>query len=117
MKKIIMVVVAMLSMTMTYAEDNNANNVNAYDMTTNMNCLARTLQLTDDQKAGVADVHATFCAEMMIAANADEADRDQLVKFAIFKDLKYMFMILNKDQYNKYVRILNATVNNRGLNK
>ena len=117
MKKIMMVVVAMLSMTMTYAEDNTVNNVNAYDMTTNMRSLARALQLTDDQKAGVADVHATFCAEMKIAANADNADREQLMKFALYKDLKYMYMILNKDQYDTYARILNATLNNRGLNK
>lgn len=117
MKKMIMFVVAMLSVTMTFAEDNNANNVEAYNMTTNMKSLARALQLTDDQKAGVAEVHATFCAEMQTAAVADEADREQLVKFALYKDLKYMYMILNKEQYTLYTRILNVTLNNRGLNK
>ena len=35
---------------------------------------------------------------------------------AVKKDLKYMNYILNKEQYRKYLLVLNATFNNRGLN-
>ena len=39
-----------------------------------------------------------------------------MVNKAIEKDLKYMHYILDRDQYRKYLLLLNATINNRGLN-
>ena len=49
------------------------------------------------------------------AANADE--RENMVKKAVEKDLKYMRYILTESQYRKYLTLLNATFNNRGLGK
>ncbi|HEY9542502.1 hypothetical protein [Prevotella sp.] len=118
MKKMMMTLVALLSMTMSYAADENANNANAnaaYDMTVNYNSLSYALNLSSDQLESVKDVHRTFCVEMMNAANAPKEDKAQLVNKAVVKDLKYMHFILDKDQYRKYVMLLNATMNNRGL--
>ena len=52
---------------------------------------------------------------MMFAANAKADEVDALVRKAVNKDLQYMSYILNKEQYRKYVMLLNATMNNRGL--
>ena len=115
----ILMVVAMLSMTMTsYAENENANNVKgveAYDMSVNMRKLAVALDMDFDQMEAVEEIHRTFCAEMMFAANANKDQREELVEKAVNKDIRYMRYILNKDQYRKYLILLNATLRNRGL--
>ncbi|MGX8697228.1 MAG: hypothetical protein ACSW8D_12660 [Prevotella sp.] len=118
MKKIVLMVVAMLSMTVSYAENENANNVKgveAYDMSVNMRKLAVALDMDFDQMEAVEEIHRTFCAEMMFAANANKDQREELVEKAVNKDIRYMRYILNKDQYRKYLILLNATLRNRGL--
>ncbi|MGM9698192.1 MAG: hypothetical protein ACI3Y0_06070 [Prevotella sp.] len=119
MKRLILTVVAVLSLTATFAKDekaNNVNNANAYDMSVNMNKLSDALKLTIDQRESVADVHRTFCGEMLVASQANEDDRKALMNKAIKKDLKYMHYLLNDKQYRTYVMLLNTTLNNRGLN-
>lgn len=110
--------IAMLSMTMTFAENEEAKNVNnteAYDMTVNMRKLSEALQLTADQMEAVADIHHTFSAEMVFAAQLNKEEREAMVKQAVNKDVKYMHYILNDKQYRKYLLLLNTTLNNRGL--
>lgn len=115
----ILMVVAMLSMTMTsYAENENAeniNNVENYDMSVNMRKLAVALDMTFEQMETVGDIHRTFCTEMMIAAHASKDEREELVDKAIVKDLRYMRYVLDQAQYRKYVLLLNTTLHNRGL--
>jgi hypothetical protein len=117
MKRLFLIVVAVLSMTATFAKDENVNTVENYDMSVNIRKLGNCLGLTIDQMETVGDVHKTFCAEMMNAATAHADDRQGLVNAAINKDLKYMHYILNDKQYSKYLALLNATITNRGLNK
>lgn len=119
MKRLFLAVVAMLSMTMAFAENEDANNVNnvaAYDMKVNIRKLGEVLGLTYDQMESVSDIHRTFCGEMMVASQANKDERSSLVKKAVAKDLQYMNYILNREQYRKYLMLLNATLNNRGLN-
>ena len=118
MKRLFLTMVAVLSMTMTFAENENAasvNNIKAYDMTVNMKKLAQTLGLTKDQFESVEEIHKTFAAEMMFAAQSKGEERNKMVEKAINKDLAYMDYILNDDQYRKYVMLLNITLLNRGL--
>ncbi|MBR6826561.1 MAG: hypothetical protein IKM76_00145 [Prevotella sp.] len=126
MKRLFMVTVAMLSMTMTFAEtekatvENAASNdaVEVYDMSVNMRKLSVALGLTVDQIEAVETVHNTFNAEMLFAAHyGTKEERDAQVKKAVEKDIKWMNYILTKDQYRKYLILLNTTLNNRGLNK
>ena len=73
MKKIVLVMFAMLSMTTAFAENENANRVNVanvYDMSLNIRKLGEALGLTFDQMETVADIHRTFCGEMMIASHS-----------------------------------------------
>lgn len=122
----ILTIVAMLSMTMTFAEtekatvENAASNdaVEVYDMSVNMRKLSVALGLTVDQIEAVETVHNTFNAEMLFAAHyGTKEERDAQVKKAVEKDIKWMNYILTKDQYRKYLILLNTTLNNRGLNK
>ena len=115
----ILMVVAMLSMTMvSYAENDKADNtqsVEAYDMNVNMRKLAVTLGLSYDQMDAVQDIHRTFCAEMMLAAHADKDEREALLDKAVKKDVRYMHYVLDEKQYRAYLLLLNTTLRNRGL--
>ena len=115
MKKIVLTLVALMSMTTIFAENEGMNTTEAYNMTVNMKNLARTLNLSKDQVESVAEVHKTFSSEMMLAAQYGKEERTKMVEKAINKDLAYMNYILNKDQYRKYVMLLNMTLVNRGL--
>ena len=118
MKKIVLMVVAMLSMTMGYAENENVNTVqgaDAYDMSVNVRRLAVTLGLTLDQMEAVEDIHTNFCKEMQLAGHAASEQREELMDKAIRKDLRYMHYVLNQKQYKNYVMLLNTTLVNRGL--
>lgn len=118
MKKMMMTLVALMTILMAFAANENAKNTNvtaAYDMRVNYRSLANALNLSADQLESVKDIHSTFCVEMMNAANASKEEQAQFVDKAVAKDLKYMRYVLGNDQYRKYVMLLNATMNNRGL--
>lgn len=118
MKKIVLTLVALMSMTMTFAENERAaelNTTEAYNMTVNMKKLSQALKLNKDQIEAVTEIHKTFSAEMMFAAQYGKEERSQLVEKAINKDLAYMNYILNREQYRNYLTLLNVTLANRGL--
>ena len=120
MKKLVVLAVALLSMTTTYAADENASATAAtaaYNMNINMSSLSETLGLNIDQTEAVSDVHKNFSAEMMNAAVAPADEREAMVGKAINKDLKYMHTILSEKQYRKYLMLLNTTLKNRGVIK
>ena len=116
----ILTLVAMLCMTTAFAEGekaSNANNVEAYELNINMNKLFAALDLANDQKEAVADIHHTFASELMFAAQYANNDRKALVERAIENDVKWMRYVLNDKQFRTYLTLLNTTLNNRGLNK
>ena len=116
----ILMMVAMMSMTTAFAEDENTNavaNVEAYKMDINMNKLSDALNLDEDQKAAVENIHRVFSTEMTYAAQYGNAHRDEMVKDAIKTDVKRMSRVLNTNQMKKYLMLLNVSINNRGLNK
>ncbi len=119
MKRLFLTVVAVLSMTMTFAEDENLNkvdNMNAYKMEVNYQKLGDALNLSMDQQEAVQDIHQAFCADMMSVAAANKESRKAMMMNAIAKDLRYMRIVLDSKQYKKYLLLLNITLNNRGLN-
>ena len=116
----ILTMVAMLSMTTAFAEGENVANVSnleAYELNINMNKLSDVLELADDQKEAVADIHHTFASELMFAAQYSNNDRKVLLARAIDNDVKWMRYVLNEKQMRTYLMLLNITMNNRGLSE
>ena len=120
MKRLFLTVVAVLSMTMTFAENENLNsveNASVYNMAVDYGKLADCLGLSTDQAEAVQDIHTSFFADIMNAAGANADEREGMVKKAVQKDLKYMRYVLTPEQFRKYLMLLNATFYNRGLVK
>jgi len=119
MKKIVLTMVALMSMTMTFAENETAANLNkteAYNLkNVNMTKLCQALNLSKDQEECFTEIHNTFSSELLFAAQLNDEERQQMVEKAIKKDLGYMDYILSREQYRKYVVLLNMTLLNRGL--
>ena len=116
----ILTLVAMLSMTTVFAEDENTNkvdNVEAYKMDINMDKLADALHLDWNQRYAVENIHRVFNTEMTYAAQYGKNDRDAMVKRAVNTDVKRMRSVLSAEQMRTYLLLLNTTLNNRGLNK
>ena len=122
MKKYFLMLVMLFTMSVySFAEDNNATEIERierYDVKVNAKKLANYLQLSSDQFDAVETVVDEFSNDLMFAAVQDgEASRKAVTKNLIDKNVKYMSYILNEKQMHKYLIVLNATMNNRGLNR
>lgn len=123
MKKYFLMLVMMFTMSINvFADDANAEEVNLierYDLNVNLRKLGTFLQLSSDQMDGMESVETEFKNDLMFAAlECTRDNRNAVTKNAIDKHLKHVHYVLNNEQYKKYVRVLNVTVNNRGwLNK
>lgn len=120
MKKFFLTLVALMSMTATFAAGENDNTVaeaNKYNVSFNLSSLSKTLRLDFDQVRAVADINEMFASDMLNASAASHSERKEMVDKAVKRDLAYMRSVLDKEQYRKYVMLLNTTINNRGLNK
>lgn len=118
MKRLFLTVIAMLSMTMTFAADENLNSTNslqAYNMEVNYTKLGEALDLSSDQLEAVKDIHHEFCVNMQCIAAASENSRPAMLKNAINIDLRFMRSVLSQKQYKRYLLLLNTTLLNRGL--
>lgn len=122
MKKVILMLVMMFTMSMySFAEDANANEVNVierYDLKVNLRKLGSFLQLSSDQMDGMETVETELQNDLMfVAVECTKDNRNAVAKNAIDKHLKHVHYVLNKEQYRKYLIVLNATIKNRGIGK
>ena len=120
MKKVFLMLVMMFTMSVySFAEDNNATEierVEKYDIKVNTKRLGQYLQLSTDQYEAVDAVINEFSSDMMFAAlECGNANRNAVTKNAVRKNLKYMSYILSPEQYHDYLKVLNATINNRNI--
>jgi hypothetical protein len=122
MKKVVLMMAMLLATNLSVsAEDlksNETNMVEAYDINININGLAKYLELSKDQIESVENVQRVFSESLKIASAYDSKEaRKNMVKNAIEYDLRNLNYILTNSQYKKYVTVLNATLNNRGIEK
>ena len=122
MKKVILMLVMLFTVGIySYGEDTNSNEVNnveSYNVNVNMKSLGSYLELSSDQMEGMESVEVELHNDLMFAAvESTSENRNLVTKNAIDKHIKHVHYILNDEQYNKYLRVLNATLTNRGILK
>lgn len=99
-----------------------ANNVNVadsikYNINFNIEKLAKTLQMTDEQKNRFDYLYEYFENKN----EKDNLEKDENIRKTKFKRLidscvKSSKYILTDEQWHKYVMLLNLTLNNRNIN-
>ncbi len=125
MKKIVFTLAALMSMTFAFAEGESSTKTNAavaeeaqkYEMNFSTTSLARALNLDYEEIDAVNSITASFASDMKKVGEAQGMDRNKLFKKALKRNLSYMHAVLSYEQYAKYLKLLNTTLNNRGLNK
>ena len=120
MKKVILTVVAVLSLTTAFAGNDpikGTTTTSVYELNINMDKFSDALNLSDDQKEVVESIMTAFTRDLRKAGKADDQNRNELVKKAIDKDVKRMRRVLNREQMRTFLNVLNTTVANRGLLK
>jgi hypothetical protein len=114
MKRVLVMVVAALSMTATcFAEGKNENQ----DWTMNVNVakLGKYLNLNSNQFTEVAAITDYFNDRVSDASYAKEEKQAQKLREAVYGNFKLMKRTLNGEQYKKYVQLMNTTLRNKGL--
>jgi len=80
----------------------------------NVEKLSRFLKLTDKQEQEVANICEYF-SEQMQRATSSKKDQEKMLHNAIYGNLKLMKQTLNEKQYAEYTKVLNATLQNKGI--
>lgn len=120
MKKFILILVMMLSMSVySFADDSNTtkvDNIEKYEFKINHRRLACVLDMSSDQMEITEDIMREFERDMFFASSMEtEESRNKVVSSTVQKNIKFMGYVLNKKQYHKYLILLNLTLQNRGF--
>ena len=134
MKKILLTIVALMAFTVSFAETKSSNNQNVensyigfdrvnfdkinaerFDMSCDMNRLASVLDLNEWQMEAVEAIQNTFNNEMQSIATKRGPQRRHLVHQAVRKDANQMQRVLNDKQFETYMTLLGATLQNKHL--
>jgi hypothetical protein len=117
MKKIFLTIAMtiMLSLSMLASEESTTK-MEAYNMSVNTERLAESLGASADQAEAICDVMTLF-NQQMANMSVEESDsvRQKMLDNTIKMNTSYMKHILDKDQYKKYLMLLNTTLVNRGI--
>ena len=135
MKRLYLTVVALLSMTMTFAgngESAGSGNTEtaksaevaevktdtaSYDINYNLRRMGETLGLTLTHMNSVDALNRSFNSELRTVSGASESERKVLLDKAVAADYKRMSYVLTPAQLSKYETLINVTLANRGLEK
>lgn len=123
MKRIIFTLAALMTMTVTFAEERSNENASVtsneekYDFNINMKSLANTLKLDNEETYTVSLVTRNFTDDMKKAGEAVGDEQKELSRKAVNRNLSYMHSVLTPRQYNEYALLLKTTLENRGLDK
>lgn len=121
MKKIILTVVAAMTMTLGFAEtkNNQAEQVQSveisFDLSFDVRRLADKLQLTSEQIEAVQVISDNLNRELATAAQTPGFGQMIQTEKAINKDVRHMRRILNDKQYNTYMMLLGTTIRNQRM--
>ena len=115
MKKLGLTLVTIMAFsTSVFATGASSENSQKWNGSINTTCLNKYLQLKASQNDEVENICEHFEQEMKLANNAKKNKEEKLRK-AIYGNLKLMKSTLDEKQHNNYVRVMGATLRNKGI--
>ena len=123
MKKIMLTLMAVLSMSISAFASNVSARESSYMLSDsirsiNINSLAKYLELPAENKKTFGNVYDTFKNKMNKALKMEDSkEKKEMIDKAIRYDLRNVASMLDSEQYHKYLRIFNATLKNKGISK
>lgn len=121
MKKIMLTLMAVLSMSISAFASNVSARESSYMLSDsirsiNINSLAKYLELPAENKKTFGNVYDTFKNKMNKALKMEDSkEKKEMIDKAIRYDLRNVASMLDSEQYHKYLRIFNATLKNKGI--
>ncbi|MDM8336787.1 hypothetical protein [Mediterranea massiliensis] len=97
----------------TFAAENQPTTAK-WEGNINVAMLSKYLKLSANQHEEVASICEYF-NEQMTRANYSKKNREKLLRNAVYGNLKLMKNTLNAKQYADYIKVLNLTLNNKGI--
>lgn len=85
-----------------------------WESNTNVTQLGKYLKLSSNQHEEVANICEYF-DEQMSRATTSKKNQEKLLRNAVYGNLKLMKKTLSEKQYADYARVLNATLQNKGI--
>ena len=113
MKRIILAIVTLFaSATISMASANNVKSISDPSQNNRTEQLSRALNLSPSQAEEVSIYNESLQNSLNETLLGETEAQPQMVKSAINNNLRLMKSTLDKEQYHKYVTLVNVTVNN-----
>ncbi len=114
MKRLGLTLVAAICLAASTFAAGNQPTTAKWDSNINVKGLSRYLNLSSNQVEEVANI-CEFFTEQMNRANSAKKNKDVKLHNAVYGNLKLMKKTLTEEQYSKYIRLINVTLNNKGI--
>ena len=114
MKRLGLTLVAALCLAATTFAAGNQPTTAKWEGNINVSKLGKYLKLNSDQSEEVANICDYFSTQMSRATTAKK-DKEAKLRNAVYGNLKLMKKTLNEKQYADYARVLNVTLQNKGI--
>ncbi len=119
MKKVVLTIVALMTVMTGFAETRNHRVVKSaenYEMAFDVRRLAAKLDLTAEQIEAMQVIQDSFNEELVVAGtNNWKPERMMAVHQAVRKNAHQMHRVLNDKQFRTYMMLLGTTLHNQGL--
>lgn len=114
MKRLVLTVAVVLGLTATsFAAGKQPVTAN-WEGNINISKLSNYLKLSSDQAEEVANI-TTYFDEQMGRATRARKNQGKMLQNAVYGNLKLMKGTLSPEQYAKYIKLMNVTLQNRGI--
>lgn len=115
MKRFGLTVMAVLCLSVAgYAAGNQPTTEKKWNGNISVEKLSKYLNLDSKQSEEVANI-CEFFTEQINRANHAKKNKEQMMRNAVYGNLKLMKKTLDAKQYANYARVLNATLQNKGI--
>ena len=114
MKRLGLTLVAAVCLTATTFAAGNQPTTAKWEGNINITKLSKYLNLDSNQHEEVANICEYFTEQMERATNSKK-NQEKLLRNAVYGNLKLMKKALNEKQYADYARVLNVTLQNKGI--